>query len=256
MRSLAFLLPPCVRGRHRLHSPDQLCRTAGQNRFIPFGREATRLLPALGLLLVLSGCGTDNSAVLAPTAAEASLPATGAPPVAAPAVPVVDPPAPIVLPTTAPVPVAATPKLDPAVPAIDPAASKESRRYNAGENPEYARKCGWPVNMPEPLPGSILPAKRIVAYYGNPLSKRMGALGEYPEGRDAAPTQGETQAWEKADPATPVQPALHLIAVVAQGEPGKAGKYRMVMPDEVVNQGLRLGQGGQGRPVYRHPDRP
>ena len=34
----------------------------------------------------------------------------------------------------------------------------------------------------------------------------------------------------------PVQPALHLIAVVAQGEPGKAGKYRMVMPDEVVNR--------------------
>jgi hypothetical protein len=29
---------------------------------------------------------------------------------------------------------------------------------------------------------------------------------------------------------------LHLIAVVAQGEPGKAGKYRMVMPDATINQ--------------------
>jgi hypothetical protein len=34
----------------------------------------------------------------------------------------------------------------------------------------------------------------------------------------------------------PVQPALHLIAVVAQGEPGKAGKYRMIIPDAIVNQ--------------------
>ncbi len=34
----------------------------------------------------------------------------------------------------------------------------------------------------------------------------------------------------------PVQPALHLVAVVAQGEPGKAGKYRMIMPDKIVNQ--------------------
>ena len=37
----------------------------------------------------------------------------------------------------------------------------------------------WPVKGPAPLPGAILPGKRIVAYYGNPLSKRMGVLGEY-----------------------------------------------------------------------------
>ena len=33
---------------------------------------------------------------------------------------------------------------------------------------------------PKPLPGAILPHKRIVAYYGNLLSKRMGILGELP----------------------------------------------------------------------------
>ena len=39
----------------------------------------------------------------------------------------------------------------------------------------------WPVrNAPTPLPGAILPARRIVAYYGNPLSKKMGILGELP----------------------------------------------------------------------------
>ncbi|MGH7618922.1 MAG: hypothetical protein ACREPM_17015, partial [Gemmatimonadaceae bacterium] len=38
--------------------------------------------------------------------------------------------------------------------------------------------AGWPVSAPAPLAGSILPAKRIVAFYGNPLSKRMGILGE------------------------------------------------------------------------------
>ncbi len=32
-----------------------------------------------------------------------------------------------------------------------------------------------------------------------------------------------------------MQPALHLVAVVAQGEPGKSGLYRMVMPDKIVN---------------------
>jgi hypothetical protein len=39
----------------------------------------------------------------------------------------------------------------------------------------------WPVKMAPPLPGALLPANRIVAFYGNPLSKKMGVLGEYPK---------------------------------------------------------------------------
>jgi len=108
-------------------------------------------------------------------------------------------------------------------------------KYNAGEDPEFAKKCGWPVNCSSPLPGSILPAKRIVAYYGNPLSKKMGALGEFQKDDMLKRLKGEVARWEKADPSMPVQPALHLIAVVAQGEPGKAGKYRMIMPDKIVS---------------------
>jgi hypothetical protein len=109
-------------------------------------------------------------------------------------------------------------------------------KYFAGEDPEYAKSYGWPVVDAEPLPGAILPAKRIVAYYGNPLSKRMGALGEFAKDDMLRRLNDEVLNWEKADPGKPVQPALHLIAVVAQPEPGKAGKYRMVMPDEVVNR--------------------
>jgi hypothetical protein len=75
-----------------------------------------------------------------------------------------------------------------------------------------------------------------VAYYGNPLSKKMGALGEYPKEEMLRRLKAEVAKWEKADPSLPVQPALHLIAVVAQGDKGKAGKYRMVMPDKVVNE--------------------
>jgi hypothetical protein len=107
-------------------------------------------------------------------------------------------------------------------------------KYNAGEDPEFARAHGWPVKCPPPLPGAILPQKRIVAYYGNPLSKKMGALGEFPKDEMVRRLKAEVAKWEKADPTMKVQPALHLIAVVAQGEPGKAGKYRMVMPDKII----------------------
>jgi len=109
-------------------------------------------------------------------------------------------------------------------------------KYNAGEDPEVARQKGWPPKTPPLLPGSILPAKRIVAYYGNPLSKKMGALGEYPKDEMLKRLKVEVERWKAADPSLPVQPALHLIAVVAQGAPGKAGKYRMIMPDEIINR--------------------
>ncbi|MHB1095492.1 MAG: hypothetical protein ACYC3F_04900 [Gemmatimonadaceae bacterium] len=94
----------------------------------------------------------------------------------------------------------------------------------------------WPVKGPEPLPGSILPAKRIIAYYGNPLSKRMGVLGEYEPDHMLSMLDAEVKAWTLADPSTPVQPALHLIAVVAQAGPGSDGMYRARMPDELIER--------------------
>jgi hypothetical protein len=94
----------------------------------------------------------------------------------------------------------------------------------------------WPVKTAAPLPGSILPAKRIVAFYGNPLSKRMGVLGEYDPPTMLAKLDKEVAAWNKADPTHPVQPALHLIVVVAQGYPGKDGKYRLRMADTLVEK--------------------
>jgi hypothetical protein len=108
-------------------------------------------------------------------------------------------------------------------------------KYLAGEDPEFAKRYGWPVKYPQPLPGSILPDKRIVAYYGNPLSKQMGVLGKYPKDEMLNRLAKEVESWEKADPAHKVQPALHLISVVAQGAPGPAKKYRKVMPDKIVD---------------------
>jgi hypothetical protein len=84
----------------------------------------------------------------------------------------------------------------------------------------------WPVKGPTPLPGSILPARRIVAFYGNPLSTRMGILGEFAPEVMLRKLDAEIAAWNRLDPAHPAQPALHLIALVADGHPGTSGKYR------------------------------
>ena len=94
----------------------------------------------------------------------------------------------------------------------------------------------WPVKGPDPLPGSILPANRIVAFYGNMLSTRMGVLGEYEPDEMLRRLDIEVAAWNKADPDTPVRPALHLIAVVAQAAPGKDGRYRMRMDSAMIER--------------------
>jgi hypothetical protein len=85
--------------------------------------------------------------------------------------------------------------------------------------------ANWPTG-PAPLAGSILPANRVVAYYGNPHSKKMGVIGEYPEQQMLSMLDNTIALWKKADPSTPVIPAIHLVAVVAQGAPGADGGWR------------------------------
>jgi hypothetical protein len=207
------------------------------------------MLPAaLILALALAGCGYDKSGEAQATTAAQDKPAVPAAPAApaettaAPA-PAAEPRPPITAEPAAPcdrpdTDNAAAPGRPPQETATAPVPKSKGPKvkYLAGEDPEYAKKFGWPVKYPPPLPGSILPHKRIVAYYGNPKSKKMGALGEYPKDEMLRRLKGEVAKWEKADPSLPVQPALHLVAVVAQGEPGKAGKYRMIHPDELVNE--------------------
>lgn len=102
----------------------------------------------------------------------------------------------------------------------------------------------WPVKTDPALPGSILPFKRIVSFYGNLYSKQMGILGELPPAQMLAKLQGEVASWQKADSTMEVIPALHYIAVTAQGSPGKGGKHRLRMPfhqiDSVLNMAARI----------------
>jgi hypothetical protein len=116
------------------------------------------------------------------------------------------------------------------------AATTSPRRYRAGEDPEFAERMGWPVEGPEPLSGALLPHRRVVAYYGNPLSRKMGVLGEYDPEEMLERLDRIVAEWEEADPETPVVPALHLIAVVAQADSGPSGKYRLRMRDSLIER--------------------
>jgi hypothetical protein len=93
------------------------------------------------------------------------------------------------------------------------------------------RRGRWPVKKaPYPLAGALLPYNRIIAFYGNLYSKRMGILGELPKELMLRKLHYEVARWQAADPAIKTIPALHYIAVTAQSSPGKTNKHRLRMP--------------------------
>ena len=120
--------------------------------------------------------------------------------------------------------------------------SSASRARSAADTTPSKKVAPQPAFTVTPLPNSLLPKNRIVVYYGNPLSRKMGVLGEYPESVMLAKLQQEVHNFQVADPATPVKPGLHLIVAVAQGSPGKNGMYRLRMTDSLIDHWCKLAE--------------
>lgn len=103
-----------------------------------------------------------------------------------------------------------------------------------------ALTLGAPLRLaagsPPERPAALLPTSRVVTYYGNPLDKRMGILGQLPVGEMLARLQGEARAWSQADPASAVRPGLELVAAVASDYPGEDGRYCTRMPAALIER--------------------
>lgn len=84
----------------------------------------------------------------------------------------------------------------------------------------------------------MLPEHRIVAFYGSPVTPRLGILGTTPPDSMLALLQRMGAAWQAADPGTPVQLALEPIVVQASGLPGRDSLYRIRLPDHEIRRVL------------------
>ncbi len=100
---------------------------------------------------------------------------------------------------------------------------------------------GW-SNLKQPIPykGAILPYNRIIAYYGNLYSTKMGILGEFSPEEVHRRLDKEIAKWEKADSTIRPIRALHYIAVTAQASPGASRKYRARMPFHQIDSVLAI----------------
>jgi hypothetical protein len=79
----------------------------------------------------------------------------------------------------------------------------------------------------------ILPAFRIVAYYGAPDGGTLGVLGRGTPDQAAAAIERQAAQYEQFG--RPVAPAMELIATVAQAGPGRDGLYSRPIPDAAIS---------------------
>jgi hypothetical protein len=123
--------------------------------------------------------------------------------------------------------------------ALDSTRADTAGRKAVAKAPKPAVRRPWPVG-PAPREGALLPKTRIVAFYGNPITTKLGVLG-----RITDPTRmmdslaAIARSWERADSTRTVTPALHLIASVASHHPGKDGHWRTRMSDSTIAKVVR-----------------
>jgi hypothetical protein len=84
---------------------------------------------------------------------------------------------------------------------------------------------------------SVFPEHRVVAYYGAPQSRELGALGIGTPRGAARRLAREARRYRRDDRAE--LPALELIAVIANAHPGDDGMYRSRQEDAVIRRYLR-----------------
>ncbi len=128
----------------------------------------------------------------------------------------------------------------PKIPKTEPVTDSNNKTPVKPATPPIVAVNIWPVKTVYPNAGALLPFNRIIAYYGNFYSKKMGVLGEYPEAIMLQKLNAEIKKWETLDPETPVIPAVDYIAITAQASAGKDGKYRFRMPDEQIDKAVIL----------------
>ena len=107
-----------------------------------------------------------------------------------------------------------------------------------GDAPRPASSAQGPAPPELPRGGrSVLPEHRVVAYYGAPQSRELGALGIGSPRRAARRLAREARRYRRDDRAE--LPALELIAVIAAAHPGDDGMYRTRQEDRVIRRYLR-----------------
>jgi hypothetical protein len=192
-------------------------------RRVPVFRGAVCGAVAIVILLTTGTSGPVHSSPSIPLAE--TLPVTTIPDVSIPAATLPSSSVPLTTVPLTTVPAASVPLTT--VPATSVPSSTTPRAVDYSD-PTLAPVCGVPRGN----------GCRLIAYYGTPLSTRMGVLGATGPQRMLPSLTAQTARWQSADPKVPTRCALELITVIAQAAPGASGLYRSRTSPEIIKRVL------------------
>ncbi|HXK34100.1 MAG TPA: hypothetical protein VNM91_08830 [Dehalococcoidia bacterium] len=135
-------------------------------------------------------------------------------------------------PKAAPPPSEAVAAEAPAAPDAPPAAAASS---DAGA-PEQPGEAGPAASPPGQRPASLLADNQAVVFYGTPLARGLGILGQF-EGADAADrVRRQAELFDQLNgDGRGAFGVMDLIYAVVQDQPTSNGLFLSYMPDQVVN---------------------
>lgn len=96
------------------------------------------------------------------------------------------------------------------------------------------------LNGKKDLTNGPLKNHRLVAFYGTPLSKKMGVLGQSSPQEMMKQLKAQAAAYSNLDPAHPAIPTIELIATSAQRTPGPDGLYVLKLPTHIIDTYAKL----------------
>jgi hypothetical protein len=111
---------------------------------------------------------------------------------------------------------------------------------NGEDSENQERASSVQEQTPPELPRggtSVLPEHRVVAFYGAPQSRELGALGIGTPRGAARRLARQARSYRRDDRGE--LPALELITVIANADPGDDGMYRARQSDSVIRRYLR-----------------
>jgi len=120
-------------------------------------------------------------------------------------------------------------------PTAEPTISKDTLELSESKS-KTAPKLNLQAPEEETTSNGLLPANRIVTYYGFPGNADLGILGEYDMDQALELLKEQAAAYEQADPSRPVLPAFEVIASVAQKEPQADGSYVLDAPSDLLDK--------------------
>jgi len=111
---------------------------------------------------------------------------------------------------------------------------------DSGGGPEEAAEAA-PIELPRGG-RELLPAYRLVGFYGAPQDEQLGALGIGSPAEASAELEQQAEAYAGE---RPVLPFLELISTVANADPGEDGLYRTQQPFGVIDDYLAQARADQ-----------